>query len=72
MPVPHDWETPLAEIRSAAHTLDFLGEGQDDAGLRESLWLLARVLRERADAVQHVIHARESARRQQQVAGGLH
>ena len=57
MPV-HDWETPLAEIKGVANTLDFIGEGQDDDQLRESLWLLARVLKERAKGLEAVIQAR--------------
>lgn len=61
MPLHTDWETPLAEIRGVANTLDFIGEGQSDSTLEESLWTLARVLRERAKGLEAMIHAYNTA-----------
>ncbi len=62
MPTPHDWETPIAEINGVAQTLDFIGEGQEDTSLRESLWLLSRVLKERAKTLEAAFIARKSAK----------
>ena len=57
MSIPHDWETPLAEMKGVAHALDLIGEGQEDTTLREALWALGRVLKERVVRVEDVIMA---------------
>ena len=69
MPPHTDWETPLAEIKGVAHALDFIGEGQDEGSLQESLWVLARVLRERAKLLETIIHSRAAAASRPPAAG---